>query len=113
MDILNSSNGSIPTGDNKDFFGAVSAILRLQNTYNITARSILEGRIPGCQVTTPLTADDAYEFGSAAYKGYQFMRSKEWINEGIRLAKEPGYEGSTTMAWFLEYLSWLEYIVSL
>lgn len=109
--LLVQSNATIPKNDNEDFYGAVNAILRLQNTYNLSSQSIADGHIPGCHATTPLAADDCFEFGAAAYKLHEFTRSREWLETGIKLARRPG-DDSGKLQVLLEYLAWIEFIVS-
>ncbi|KAK3708851.1 hypothetical protein QZH41_016283, partial [Actinostola sp. cb2023] len=50
METLKQSNATIPAKDERDVIGAITAILRLQNTYNLTAESVIEGRIPAPEV---------------------------------------------------------------
>jgi hypothetical protein len=47
IDVLKSNQGKFPSDDDKDLIGAIAALLRLQSTYNITARTMIEGNIPG------------------------------------------------------------------
>ncbi|XP_048590324.1 prolyl 4-hydroxylase subunit alpha-1 isoform X4 [Nematostella vectensis] len=89
--------------------GAIAAIFRIQHTYNITAHTFVNGKLPGCPAPSKLTADDCFELGTAAYGGEQYARAREWLEEADRILKEEHQETATSRIEVLEYLSWLQY----
>ena len=59
-----------------------------------------------------MTVDDCFDLGTVAYRGYHFTRSREWLQEGVRLTKEKHPEDRAKLKSLLEYLAWVEYLVS-
>ncbi|EDO36288.1 predicted protein, partial [Nematostella vectensis] len=109
LDSLEANKKRFPSDDGNDLMGAIAAIFRIQHTYNITAQTFVNGKLPGCPAASKLTADDCFELGTAAYGSEQYTRAREWLEEADRILKEEHQETATSRIEVLEYLSWLQY----
>lgn len=94
-----------------DLYGSIAAIFLLQDTYNITAKDMARGEIPGSKVKIDVNADDCFEIGSFALHFSRYHRSRGWLNEALERAQRPSYSGYLDMAILLEHTARVEYTV--
>lgn len=59
-----------------------------------------------------MSVEDCLDLGTVAYRAYQFTRSREWLHEGLRMIRERHPEDRATLKGLLEYLAWVEFVVS-
>jgi len=79
--LANDSSIKTPTFD--DYKGAVGAIMRLQETYNIDAKTMADGLLAGIPSTAPMTAADCFNFGRTAYLEKDWVLTVSWMKEAL------------------------------
>ena len=92
--------------------GSISAILRIQDVYNLSARAIADGELQQEKFNGSLDADECYELGLVSNDQGNYEEVIEWMREAIKRMSPPyEYSGTLTKIDLLEYLSWAEYQV--
>lgn len=66
-----------------DFAGVINALIRLQDTYNLTVNDIANGVLNGVQYDTKLTAADCFDIGRQAFTLRDFYHAEPWIKEAL------------------------------
>merc|ERR1711962_930764 len=109
---LDNDKQYFPQEDDVD--GAKSAIIRLQETFSLSSRSILDGLEQNQGGSPKLDIKDAFQFGYHAYRTNYPEQSKNWMEEVLRLldlGDHSAFDFSATKARFqaLDLLSWAEF----
>lgn len=86
--VVNNLSIKLPT--KYDLDGAVEAILRLQETYNLPTNDTAKGLIHGVLARKPMSAMDCYRVGRAAFDGRQDSYASQWLEKSLEL--HPNYE---------------------
>lgn len=111
LSALYDMKDSFPKED--DMYGAKSAIIRLQDTFAIPSRTILDGLEDNTGIIPKLDIIDAFQFGDHAYREMNPVQSISWMNEVVRLLNlnETTFGFNVTRVRFQAYdvLSWAEY----
>lgn len=108
---LNINRPAFPTS--QDFMGSISAILRIQDVYNLSARAIADGELHGGKSVGGLGVDECYELGVVSHKLEYYEDVIGWMREALRRMSSPyEYSGALAEPDVLLYLSWAEYQVS-
>ncbi|CAI8018519.1 Prolyl 4-hydroxylase subunit alpha-2 [Geodia barretti] len=94
--------------DTEDFTGAVTAILRLQDTYRLSPSLITSGKL-GTTTTLPMTSEDSYEMGRIAYGAEDYQHTRDWMKETLRLFDEEGDSSTVDLSGVYDHLSFAEY----
>ena len=68
---------SVPTAEDVD--GASNAILRLQETYKLDAKSFIRLASLHSMVLLPMTLDEVYKIGRTAYSRSKMQLTKDWM----------------------------------
>ena len=98
----------------EDFLGSISAILRIQDVYNLSARAIANGDLYQEISSGRLGPDECYELGIVSNDKRNYEDVIEWMKESLKRMSPPyEYSGALTKIDVLEYLSWAEYKVGL
>lgn len=98
----------------QDFVGSISAILRIQDVYNLSARAIADGDLHQEISSGSLGPDECYELGIVSNDQRNYEDVVEWMKEALKRMSPPfEYSGALTKVDILEYLSWAEYKVGL
>ncbi|KAL5282865.1 P4HA2 family protein [Megaselia abdita] len=101
-----------PTSE--DLTGAATALMRLQNTYNLETSSLAKGILNGIQYSSELTTGDCFELGRQSYNNEDYYHTVEWMTEALnRFMIEEGFSNNHnqsepeefTKAEILEYLA--------
>lgn len=93
--------------------GSISAILRIQDVYNLSARAIADGELHGGKSVGRLGVDECYELGVVSHKLEYYEDVIGWMREALRRMSSPyEYSGALAEPDVLLYLSWAEYQVS-
>ena len=94
--------------------GSISAILRIQDVYNLSARAIADGDLHQEISSGRLGPDECYELGIVSNEQRNYEDVIEWMKEALKRMSLPyEYSGALTKIDVLEYLSWAEYKVGL
>ena len=92
--------------------GSISAILRIQDVYNLSASAIADGELHNGKSSGGLGADECYELGVVSHNLEYYEDVIEWMRESLKRMSPPyKYSGALSKIDPLEYLSWAEYQV--
>lgn len=67
----------------EDLSGAATALLRLQDVYNLDPHDLMNGLIRGEKVGEKLTAQDAFEVGKSAYNQRDYYHCLQWMQASL------------------------------
>ncbi|XP_039282538.1 prolyl 4-hydroxylase subunit alpha-2-like [Nilaparvata lugens] len=76
--------GRLKLPSEEDLVGAVSGLLRLQDTYQLDTASLTRGQINGVQYTTHLTADDCFQIGRISCVNRDHYHTVLWMSEALK-----------------------------
>ena len=92
--------------------GSISAILRIQDVYNFSARAIADGDLDREMTSRSLDSDECYELGIVSNDQGNYEDVIEWMKEALKRMSPPyEYSGALTQIDVLQYLAWAEYQV--
>ncbi|XP_039282537.1 prolyl 4-hydroxylase subunit alpha-2-like [Nilaparvata lugens] len=77
--------GRLMLPSEEDLVGAVSGLLRLQDTYQLDTASLARGQLNGVQYTTHLTADDCFQIGRISCVNLDHYHTVLWMSEALKL----------------------------
>ena len=100
---------------NEDIQGSHDAFLRIQETYSLPSRVLIEGIVEKGNTLSKLTADDAFLIGKRSHETASRPRAViDWMQETLRLIADGRYEDKGMPGKrfkILDHLSWSEYLV--
>ena len=101
-------DNSVRYPDEEDLEGAAVALLRLQDTYKLSTKELSQGIVDGEAVGKPLSAQDCFEVGRAAYNQKDYYHTLQWMNEAMEKLKteNPPTKKESDI---LEYLAYAMY----
>ena len=102
---------NIPTKE--DYEGAIVAIHRLEDTYNLKPNDIRSGNLSRTYPSRPLTAFECFELGRIAYENEDFYHAVRWLNESLEQLKNESLNPSVERLDVLDYLSFANAMVCL
>lgn len=68
----------------EDYEGAITALLRLQDTYQLQPSSFTEGKLPGSVPSPRMTVSETYDIGRHAYLNGDMFYTKSWMEESLK-----------------------------
>lgn len=86
----------------EDLMGAVQALIRLQDTYNLDTEKVARGELNGVQYSTAMRSEDCYEIGRQTYSNNDYRHTIMWMNEALSLLNN---ESRISRSEMLEYLA--------
>jgi len=110
LSLLSSNVHMFPTEE--DIYGARDALLRLQETFDISSQEMLQGFGSRFIHSSALGADDAFEIGLTAFDRQKNQLSRSWLDEALQLLDLGVYfhEKKPSRFEILDHLAWLEYL---
>ncbi|XP_066930606.1 prolyl 4-hydroxylase subunit alpha-1-like [Clytia hemisphaerica] len=101
----------LPSADDVD--GARAALLRLQETFALSASQILNGIVPASNGFTKLSASDAYDIGRMAYTDKRYDVTIGWMKEALKLVDTSNHgDDLPSKVNILDHLAWSEYQIN-
>ncbi|XP_068757238.1 prolyl 4-hydroxylase subunit alpha-1-like [Montipora capricornis] len=98
----------------QDFMGSISALLRIQDVYNLSAHRIANGELHDGNFSGGLGPDECYELGVVSHDQEDYEDVTDWMREALmRMSPPYKYSGALLKNDVLEYLSWAEYQLGL
>ncbi|XP_050712777.1 prolyl 4-hydroxylase subunit alpha-2-like isoform X2 [Eriocheir sinensis] len=82
---LSSLRGGVEVPREADLNGVAFALVRLQDTYNLTVDDLVQGDIWGRKAVHVLSADDCFRLGQQSFNNLEFGLSEQWYNKGLAL----------------------------
>ncbi|CRK94746.1 CLUMA_CG008246, isoform A [Clunio marinus] len=67
----------------EDLTGAASALIRLQDTYDLNTASLARGELNGVQYSTQMSSEDCFEVGRQMYNNQDYHHTVMWMEEAI------------------------------
>lgn len=110
-DVLNKHRNLFP--DESDFEGAIDAIFRVQEIFQVKSLDLAKDNIPSETRGFPMMTNDAFEIGKTAYESEKYEESQKWLETAVTLWKEGLHTKKDNMAEILDYLSYVEYKVEI
>jgi len=102
--LRNDSSLRIPSFD--DYKGAVSAIIRLQETYNVDSKTFADGLLAGIPSTSPMTSVDCFNFGRTAYLEKDWVLTVSWMREALSRERAKPTPSSAFLSDILDHLAY-------
>uniref|UniRef100_A0AAR2KMI6 procollagen-proline 4-dioxygenase n=1 Tax=Pygocentrus nattereri TaxID=42514 RepID=A0AAR2KMI6_PYGNA len=90
----------------EDQTGAAKALLRLQDTYKLSANVLSAGDLPGECVR--MTVEDCFELGKVAYSEADYYHTELWMTQALKQLDE-GESSSVDKVTVMDYLSYAIY----
>ncbi|XP_037790270.1 prolyl 4-hydroxylase subunit alpha-2-like [Penaeus monodon] len=84
---LTSLRNGVDVPEEADLNGAAWALVRLQDTYNLSVNDLVEGEILGTKAVKELSVDDCFRLGQQSFNNLEFKLSKEWYEKGIEMLR--------------------------
>ncbi|XP_062863087.1 prolyl 4-hydroxylase subunit alpha-1b isoform X1 [Trichomycterus rosablanca] len=92
----------------EDQTGAAKALLRLQDTYQLSANTISTGDLPGVVHKSRMTAEDCFELGKVAYAEADYYHTELWMTQALRQLDE-GEDSTVDKVTVMDYLNYAIY----
>ncbi|XP_030642153.1 prolyl 4-hydroxylase subunit alpha-1b isoform X2 [Chanos chanos] len=92
----------------EDQTGAAKALLRLQDTYQLSTNALSSGDLPGVIHKSRMTAEDCYELGKIAYSDADYYHTELWMAQALSQLDQ-GEESTVDKATVMDYLSYAIY----
>jgi len=111
--LLSANEHHLPTYKT-DLLGATASIFRLQDTYEITAREISDGKIKDVSKSAhQMTAEDCINIANYAHLAKRYVRMQEWSKEAERIMDDASLSdriGNATRLSVYELIGWTAYL---
>ncbi|XP_076833627.1 prolyl 4-hydroxylase subunit alpha-1b isoform X2 [Brachyhypopomus gauderio] len=95
-----------PTDEDQN--GAAKALLRLQDTYQLSANDISVGDLPGVVYKSRMTVEDCFELGKIAYVEVDYYHTELWMTQALRQLDD-GEDSPIDKVTVMDYLSYAIY----
>ncbi|XP_016091708.1 prolyl 4-hydroxylase subunit alpha-1-like [Sinocyclocheilus grahami] len=92
----------------EDQTGAAKALLRLQDTYQLSANTISNGDLPGVVHKSRMTVADCFELGKIAYSEADYYHTELWMAQALTQLDE-GEESTIDKVSVMDYLNYAIY----
>uniref|UniRef100_A0A671M8D9 procollagen-proline 4-dioxygenase n=1 Tax=Sinocyclocheilus anshuiensis TaxID=1608454 RepID=A0A671M8D9_9TELE len=92
----------------EDQTGAAKALLRLQDTYQLSAYTISNGDLPGVVHKSRMTVADCFELGKIAYSEADYYHTELWMAQALTQLDE-GEESIIDKVSVMDYLNYAIY----
>ena len=66
----------------------------------------------GCGAAPKLLAEDCFDLGTVAYQAGRYTQARDWLRLAETFIREGRHDGAVNRTEVLEYLAWIEYVVS-
>ncbi|XP_046712343.1 prolyl 4-hydroxylase subunit alpha-1b isoform X3 [Silurus meridionalis] len=94
--------------NDEDEKGAAKALLRLQDTYQLSANTISAGDLPGVVHKSRMTVEDCFELGKVAYSEADYYHTELWMTQALKQLDE-GEDSPVDKVTVMDYLSYAIY----
>ena len=111
MEAISKHKQAFPSEE--DFDGAISGLLRLQDTYRLSSRALATGRLPGVKASPRMTVGDSFDIGRQAYINQDMFYTKVWMEETLRKIRHQEDLETVSLFDVFDHLSFSEYQVGM
>ncbi|XP_064393719.1 prolyl 4-hydroxylase subunit alpha-1-like isoform X2 [Halichondria panicea] len=105
MANLSVNNYRLPTQE--DFNGAMTAVMRLQDTYDLQPHELASGNL-GKEKSLSMDALDCYRVGRLAYEEKNWKKARDWMKEALHKFEDGG---DVDLVSIYDHLSFSEYSI--
>lgn len=95
----------------EDFDGAITALLRLQDTYQLHPSSFALGKLPGSVQSPKMTVGEVYDVGRHAYLNSDMFYTKTWMEEALKQYSKQNETEDVRLFDVYDHLAFSEYKV--
>ncbi|XP_017332645.1 prolyl 4-hydroxylase subunit alpha-1b isoform X2 [Ictalurus punctatus] len=92
----------------EDQKGAAKALIRLQDTYQLSAHTISAGDLPGVVHKSRMTVEDCFELGKVVYSESDYYHTELWMTQALKQLDD-GEDSPVDKVTVLDYLSYAIY----
>ncbi|XP_065062903.1 prolyl 4-hydroxylase subunit alpha-1-like [Rhopilema esculentum] len=107
MSTIENARPFFPSFD--DYKGAMTAIIRLQDTYHLRADSLAEGVLPGIRRSASLSINDMFELGRHAYELKDWFHTKGWMEACLKKMGNMNIKDGIRRFDVLDHIAFSEY----
>ena len=97
----------------EDYDGAITALLRLQDTYQLQPSAFVQGKLPGSVPSPKMHLSEVYDVGRHAYLNSDMFYTKSWMDETLKLYHAGNELEDVNLFDIYDHLSFSEYKVIL
>lgn len=97
--------------DKEDYDGAIAALLRLQDTYQLQPSTFTEGKLSGTVPSPQMTLSEVYDVGRHAYVNSDMFYTKSWMEETLKFYNKQEDHEDVSLFDIYDHLSFSEYKV--
>ena len=108
-DAITKHKESFPSKEDHD--GAIAALLRLQDTYQLQPSAFVQGKLPGSVPSPKMHLSEVYDVGRHAYLNSDMFYTKSWMDETLKLYHAGHELEDVTLFDIYDHLSFSEYKV--
>jgi len=96
----------------EDYDGAIAALLRLQDTYQLQPSSFTQGKLPGTVLSPKMDVSEVYDVGRHAYLNSDMFYTKTWMEETLKMYnKQNDDDDDVNLFDIYDHLAYSEYKV--
>ena len=95
----------------EDYQGAMTAIFRLQDTYQLPAKRLADGLVPGVRNSVGLSVGDIFELGRHAYSLKDYFHTKGWMEVALARMGSDTHKDGVSRFDVIDHLAFSEYQV--
>ncbi|XP_053488485.1 prolyl 4-hydroxylase subunit alpha-1b isoform X1 [Ictalurus furcatus] len=92
----------------EDQKGAAKALIRLQDTYQLSAHTLSAGDLPGVVHKSRMTVEDCFELGKVVYSESDYYHTELWMTQALKQLDD-GEDSPVDKVTVLDYLSYAIY----
>ncbi|XP_073251115.1 prolyl 4-hydroxylase subunit alpha-1-like isoform X1 [Porites lutea] len=93
----------------EDYDGAITALLRLQDTYQLQPSAFVQGKLPGSVPSPKMHLSEVYDVGRHAYLNSDMFYTKSWMDETLKLYHAGNELEDVNLFDIYDHLSFSEY----
>ena len=108
-DAINKHKEAFP--GKEDFDGAITALLRLQDTYQLQPSSFALGKLPGSVQSPKMSVGEVYDVGRQAYLNSDMFYTKTWMEEALKQYNKQNDSEDVRLFDVYDHLAFSEYKV--
>ena len=97
----------------EDFEGAITALLRLQDTYQLQPSQFSEAKLPGLVPSPKMSVGEIYDVGRHAYLNKDMFYTNTWMEETLNQYNKQNDSEGVSLFDLYDHLSYAVYKVSL
>lgn len=106
-DAINKHKEAFP--GKEDFDGAITALLRLQDTYQLQPSSFALGKLPGSVQSPKMSVGEVYDVGRHAYLNSDMFYTKTWMEEALKQYNKQNDSEDVRLFDVYDHLAFSEY----